>query len=477
MPERVSQTPYRFILILLLLVIIAACAPTSTLPSQQVFITQTPMVVAQLSTPDSSPLIRIGTATTVPESVAQVATPITRTPGPILIISPEPNQGTNATPITFNAATPNPFASPEPDAIVARSDGVILRSGPGISFEASQEVLVANTPLKIIAVSPDMVWYQVQTVSGQQGWTPFTVLTVYSALSDLPVVDIPIPSPQSLPDVIALPATEMPTLAATDIPPPVEEGPISNRVRQIFALGQEMGNNSRVFIKVGDSTTEQQAFMIGFGSGEYNLGSYTDLQASLDYFSPDAFTRDSLASESAFNSASVLDSFRVPEEGIDICQPGEKPLECEIRVMKPAFAFILFGGNEVRSFDMGLDVYSNQIQQLIDVTTTRGVIPILTTFPHAPDFHENATAYNEALRSIAADQQIPLIDLEAAVLPLPKGGVSDEDGFHMSMRGVRGDITDNWIMLNGEEKQYGATLRNLLTLQMLDMLRRELGLQ
>lgn len=126
---------------------------------------------------------------------------------------------------------------------------------------------------------------------------------------------------------------------------------------------------------------------------------------------------------------------------------------------------------------MGIDVYSNQIQQLIDVTTTRGVIPILTTFPHSPDFHENANAYNEELRRIAFDRQIPLIDLEVAVLPLPNGGVSEEDGFHMSMRGIRGDVTDNWIYLNGEEKQYGATLRNLLTLQMLDTLRRELGLQ
>lgn len=452
MPERVSQTSYRLILILLLLVIITACTPTPTLPSRQVLITQTPLVVAQLSTPDLS---LTGTA---PESVAQAATPI-----------------------TLDAATPNPLASPEPDAIVAISDGVLLRSGPGDVFESYYAPLPANTPLKLVAVSKDALWLQVEAFTGEHGWVPLNLLTLYSALSDLPVIDVPVPTQSS---VVVEPPAVMPSLSAADVQPPptsvasVEnQSVISNRVRDIFALGQEMGNNPRVFIKVGDSTTEQQAFMIGFGTGEYNLGSYTQLQASIDYFSHDAFTRDSLASESAFNSASVLDSFRVPEEGKDICQPGEKPLECEVRVMKPAFAFILFGGNEVRSFDMGLDVYSNQIQQLIDVTTTRGVIPILTTFPHAPDFHENATAYNEALRSIAADQQIPLIDLEVAVLPLPNGGVSEEDGFHMSMRGIRGDITDNWILLNGEETQYGATLRNLLTLQMLDMLRRELGLQ
>ena len=360
MPERIFQTPYRLIL-LLPLITIAACAPTSP---QQVFMTQTPLVVAQLNTPDSPLVI----PTNAPQIVAQA---LTRTPGPILMVTSSSNMSASAT-------------------------------------------------LEIPSLSPE--------------------------------------------DVQPLPTAD-------------ESGVIvTNRVREIFQKGQEMGNDPHVFIKVGDSTTEQQAFMIGFGTGEYNLGSYTDLQASIDYFSHDAFTRDSLASESAFNSASVLDSFRVPDEGKAICQLGEKPLECEIRVMKPAFAFILFGGNEVRSSDMGLDVYSNQIQQLIDLTTSQGVIPILTTFPHAPNFHENAAAYNEALRSIAADQRIPLIDLETAVLTLPNGGVSEEDGFHMTMRGIRGDITDNGIMLNGEEKQYGATLRNLLTLQMLDTLRRELGM-
>jgi hypothetical protein len=323
-----------------------------------------------------------------------------------------------------------------------------------------------------------MLWLEVETSIGEHGWAELSLLTIYSALSDLPVVDVPVPT-QSIVENVQL--TIVPSLSPEDVAPPTvataDTGPISNHVREIFALGQQLGNDPHVFIKVGDSTTEQQAFMIGFGTGEYNLGAYTDLQASIDYFSHDAFTRDSFASESAFNSASVLDSFRVPEEGKEICQPGEKPLECEIRVMKPAFAFILFGGNEVRSSDMDLDVYSNQIQQVIEVSTTRGVIPILTTFPHAPDFHENAAAYNEELRRIAFDRQIPLIDLEVAVLPLPNGGVSEEDGFHMSMRGVRGDVTDNWIYLNGEEKQYGATLRNLLTLQMLDLLRRELALQ
>lgn len=441
------RTSYGLILSLLLTAL-GACTPTPAAPSSAMTNTSDVVVVAQVNTP---------IPTLSGESVAQVAT-VPRTPGPILFATS--NTG---------AATPQPVGTLEPDAVVANPEGILLRVGPSDVFDIAYGPIAANTALRLLAVSPDTLWYNVQTAIGEHGWVAANQLTVYSAISDLPVEDVPTPV------VVEVQPT------ATDIVPTanpiVETGPVTTRVREIFALGQEMGNDPRVFIKVGDSTTEQQAFMIGFGTGEYDLGPYTDLQATIDYFSADAFKRDSLASESAFNSASVLDSFRVPDEGKDICQPGEKPLECEIRVMKPAFAVILFGGNEVRSFDMGIDVYSNQIQQLIDVTTTRGVIPILTTFPHSPDFHENANAYNEELRRIAFDRQIPLIDLEVAVLPLPNGGVSEEDGFHMSMRGIRGDVTDNWIYLNGEEKQYGATLRNLLTLQMLDTLRRELGLQ
>jgi hypothetical protein len=440
----------------LLLATLAACTPTASQTLNSATQTSDVVVVNLVPTTDGT-------------SVAQA---VTRTPGPILLASPD---ASNA---AASIQAPTSSVPLEPDAIVASAEGIVLRTGPGLAFDVAYGPIAANTPLKFTAVSPDMLWLEVETSIGEHGWAELSLLTIYSALSDLPVVDVPVPT-QSIVENVQL--TIVPSLSPEDVAPPTvataDTGPISNHVREIFALGQQLGNDPHVFIKVGDSTTEQQAFMIGFGTGEYNLGAYTDLQASIDYFSHDAFTRDSFASESAFNSASVLDSFRVPEEGKEICQPGEKPLECEIRVMKPAFAFILFGGNEVRSSDMDLDVYSNQIQQVIEVSTTRGVIPILTTFPHAPDFHENAAAYNEELRRIAFDRQIPLIDLEVAVLPLPNGGVSEEDGFHMSMRGVRGDVTDNWIYLNGEEKQYGATLRNLLTLQMLDLLRRELALQ
>jgi len=237
-------------------------------------------------------------------------------------------------------------------------------------------------------------------------------------------------------------------------------------VRAIYADGLAKGNNPRVFIKVGDSITAAQHFLKAFDNGQYQLGPDTQaLAQTIEYFQG-SFGRDSLAAQSGFTIGALQDSIWAPA---DICQPNEWPLMCELRRSKPAFAVVMLGSLDVRFF--GLDAYEYLLRTSLEVIIDNGTVPILTTFPNADwYFGQQSLDFNEVIRRVASDYQIPLIDLRSAAASLPGGGVK-EDGFHLT-EPAEGEIRSNF---NGGQAVYGLTLRELLTIQTLDDLRRQLG--
>jgi len=105
--------------------------------------------------------------------------------------------------------------------------------------------------------------------------------------------------------------------------------------------------------------TQNPFFLIPIGQDDYDLGDYQDLQTVIDNFSRDglnSFDRESQAAAGGFNTASVIDSLWANPE---FCQAGETPLSCEVRVMQPSIALIMFGTNDVfyldeASFDLFL---------------------------------------------------------------------------------------------------------------------------
>ena len=104
-------------------------------------------------------------------------------------------------------------------------------------------------------------------------------------------------------------------------------------------------------------------------------------------------------------------------------------------------------------------------------TINQGIVPVLTTFPNGADYYPSQVEqFNNVIRSIAATEQIPLIEFRNPAINLPDRGVGG-DKFHLSMNG-----TSYYIVLNGEQNLYGLTLRNLLTLQALDDLRQGLDM-
>jgi hypothetical protein len=242
---------------------------------------------------------------------------------------------------------------------------------------------------------------------------------------------------------------------------------IGATARAIYQAGLARGNNPRVFSKLGDCMTENPYFLVTFSQGQYDLGQYADLQSVLDHYKGvparsgdwklDSFATVGLASASGFNVAGPLDATWADPKW---CQGGESPAACEFRVAHPSVALIMFGTNDVGFTDPAS--YDYFLRSLIEQTLDAGVLPLLSTFPTRPENPAKSLLLNQIVVRVAADYDIPLVNLNRALEPLPQQGVNPADTIHLSVP------PDGRVdRFTPDELQYGFTMRNLVTLQAL----------
>lgn len=254
----------------------------------------------------------------------------------------------------------------------------------------------------------------------------------------------------------------------------VEDYPIlpelTDHAKVIYEAGLEMENNPHVFSKVGDCMTATYEYFLGpFGDDTYNLGDdYSELEGVISYFDEPArsegfeqnsFNNPGLATASGFNTASVLDSLWADPNW---CEANESPLGCEYRLSQPIFSMIMFGTNDVMFFEA--DAFDFYMRQIILETIHNGTVPILYTIPTRPEFPEKTYQFNQVIIKLAEDYDLPLVNLWAAIQDLPFEGVDQLEPIHLSIPedDRAGDFTTNL--------EYGYTVRNLITLQTLDIL-------
>jgi hypothetical protein len=220
---------------------------------------------------------------------------------------------------------------------------------------------------------------------------------------------------------------------------------------------------------MGDSVTANLPFMTGFGQGGYNLGPYGYLQGTINFFSAppragvaNSFVNPSLTAKTGFNSSLFLDPTWADPA---LCSPGENLLLCEFRLVKPSVIIILLG--PVDSQVLSLEQYTAAMQVIVQTSINRGVIPVLTTFPVSGSYiyYTRSLQFNMVLLDLAERYGIPVINLWRATLGLPAQGL-DTDLVHLSQGG------NPYSFAFGEENLYGTTKRNLITLQALDELAR-----
>jgi hypothetical protein len=205
---------------------------------------------------------------------------------------------------------------------------------------------------------------------------------------------------------------------------------VTGRAIEIYKVGLSLENNHRAFSKVGDCQNVKAAFMGFFDLPDrYNLGTdYQYLQDTIDNFSG-YFNTDGQAVKGGFNAATVLSPLWANPE---ICQPGENPLECELRVTKPSIVFISF---EVWWEGRTPETYEKYMRQVIETVIAHGSVPILAT---KADNVEGDHSINLSTARLAYEYDLPLWNFWLAVQPLPNHGMDPvrNDGFHIS--------TDGW---------------------------------
>ncbi len=264
-----------------------------------------------------------------------------------------------------------------------------------------------------------------------------------------------VPPPDPTPGALDLDA-----VAALDLHayPPVPV--ISEHAGLIYRYALARGSDPHSFIKVGDCMTDNPYFLRPIGEGDYALGEYEHLEAVIDHFVTDehnAFSRISQATAGGFNAASTLDSLWANPE---FCEPGETPLACEMRIMQPSVALIMFGTNDVFYLDSAQFDFS--LRSIVTETIRRDALPVLSTFPHRPEFPEKSVLYNQIVVQVALDYDIPLINLWRALETLPNQGIDPDDPTHLSA-----PPNGASCYFLGDNMQAGFTVRNLLTLETL----------
>ncbi len=392
---------------------------------------------------------------------------------------------TATTNTTTNTSAPAPVAVNTSGGISGTTTTILnMRSGPGVEHDVIGE-LSASATVTILGRNAMSSWLYVQTPDGAlSGWVSARYMRFGgdAVLAKLAVID-------DNGDVVAAAPTEGEAEAGVTPPPSdvlagdVPEGDIdamverlmntpvlynmtNGNVRTIFARGQLLGNNPHVFMKVGDSVTAGQPFLYGFGLGQYNLGPYAHLQATIDWFMVppregynSSWTNESLAARTGFTVPAVFDGLWVNPE---ICSEG--PIYCEYNLIKPSVAIIYFGSQDLQI--SAPFTFQSYMYGIAEVLTERGVIPVFTTFAYDPDIrYADTVQFNNIILNVARDYNVPLINFWRAAQALPNGGVMEDDPVHLSQG-------PTFYSFNGEENLYGVTLRNLLTLQALDEIRR-----
>lgn len=322
--------------------------------------------------------------------------------------------------ITLTTAEANLYTEPRPDSPI-----------------------IANVPIgtvvRLIQISVDGQWVYVLTATLEQGWLPMSAFAV-------PIQPTPTFSPQIVLD------NELFWGFDADI-------------KTVWTRGQALGLDPTMFAKVGDSITVAQQFLTPIGYDVVEWGEYPHLQQVVDVFSA-----NKTASTNPFSrfspTAGVGWSTRDLFTAVTSCGASLSRLVCEYQTIRPSIAIIMIGTNDVWS--LNLDDYKRNLRTILQTTLNAGILPIISTIPPQPMGSNHENAYNVAIVELAHELDVPLVNYWLAMTALPNLGLSS-DLVHPSspLNGV------GTTVFNDDNLQYGYTVRNLMTLQALDLVLRQ----
>ncbi len=270
-------------------------------------------------------------------------------------------------------------------------------------------------------------------------------------------------------EVVATETVE-PTLEPTAEPPPdrainmmpasefiLMSPAVRENVRAIYAQGQAYGRNPNTFSILGDSLIATPQSLAQWDQATYTLGDYAYLQPSIDQFAG-SFGRYGPSVRVGLHSWSVFDPLWADKE---FCQANEDVLTCELRLNNPSIMLVFLGSNDAGAPGGFKINYKQAIESLI----ANGVVPILAT--KADRFEGPDNANNLAIREVAAELQVPLLEFDLLANTLAGRGLGP-DNVHLTFLEPL-DYTSPGLM------SIGYPVHNLAVLMILDEVRREVA--
>jgi len=166
---------------------------------------------------------------------------------------------------------------------------------------------------------------------------------------------------------------------------------------------------------------------------------------------------------------------RFGSEGRMTIRWAHKNINDWLKRLNPEVALIMFGTNDLGS--VGLEEYKKKTREVVQKCLNNGTVVILSTIPPRHRSVEKSAAYAQAVRKLAREMKVPLIDFHSEILkrrPNDWDGAMDKfaqykgydvptllsrDGVHPSHpEKYRGDYSEEAL------KCCGYSLRNYLVL-------------
>lgn len=199
---------------------------------------------------------------------------------------------------------------------------------------------------------------------------------------------------------------------------------ISENAKEIYLRGVSVGNNPNHLSVLGDCQAPQWLLFGRLDWDTYELGEELSyLQLAVDQYAGN-WGRESVTVAYGNTVASLYSVYWADRI---LCQSGESPIDCELRINNPNVALIMLGTN----WGAGNDAeFESRLRSTVQYLIDRNVLPIIVnkadaTTPNYP--------LNRIMAQVAYDFDIPLTNFWASIQGLYNHGMDPSDplGIHI----------------------------------------------
>lgn len=216
-------------------------------------------------------------------------------------------------------------------------------------------------------------------------------------------------------DVTPLPTEEkLPTELPQD-PADWESWPeipvVTEQMRDVYLLGQSLGNDPHTFSIFGDCQSVPESFFGIYEEDEAEVAKLpANLQERVTYFEG-SFNRESPTVKDGTTSGALL--WIEWHENKYSCKDDETPVDCELRIHNPSFVIIAVGTH----WEDNRMIY---MRKIIEELLEKGVVPILAT---KADNREGDYKVNVDVATLAKEYNLPLWNFWLVTKDLPNQGL------------------------------------------------------